>query len=146
MKKLFIFFALIGFAIAGYSQTIEDHGVFVRICYPGGDTLDMPKDAQVIYTDDNGYRVYVKNRDYNVKALDYDDFGYASARAMQDYLSAIFYGKYYETFINVTGTTQIDSAKYWYISATDTTLQYVIDYDYTGALSDTLASKTIVVQ
>jgi len=145
MKKLLFIFAFLGFAVAGFSQTIEDHAVFVRLCYSDGDTLDIPKNNPIIYTDDNGSRVYVKSRSFNVRAIDYDDFGYASARDLQDYLSAIFYGKYYETYINVTGTTQIDSAIYSYISSTDTTVQFSINYDYTGASSDTLAVKEIIL-
>ena len=146
MKKLLFIFAFLGFAVAGFSQTIEDHGVFVRIDYSGGPRIDIPKDNPIIYIDDNGNRVYIKSRSYNTRSLDYDEFGFASDSALQDYLSAIFYGKYYETYINVTGTTQIDTAKYWYISATDTTAQFYINYDYTGASSDTLASKTILPQ
>lgn len=146
MKKVLIIFAFLGFIIAGYSQSIHDYDVFVRLCYANGDTIDIPKDNPIIYTDNNGYRVYIKSVNYNIKSLDYDALGYSSARDLQDYLSAIFNGLYYETYINVAGTMQIDSVKRYYISATDTTLQVVINYDYTGASSDTIASKTILPQ
>ena len=143
MKKLLILITLIGFAVAGYSQSIEDHGVFVRFNYANGDTIDLVKDAQAIYTDDNGNRVYVKTSGYNMKSLDYDALGYSSARDLQDYLSALFFGKYYETYVNVVGSTNLDSVKYWYISDTDTTLQYVVDWDWDA---DTISSKTIIPQ
>jgi len=131
MKKIIFLFAMLAafFTVCGQTSTIEDHVQFIRLCYDSGDTLDIPKQDMIIYTDENGYRVYVKNRSYNVRALDPEDFGYGTARGMQDSLSNMVYNRpyfpRYQAFDYTSGL--LDTASFF---DRDSILLFQYNYNY----------------
>ena len=129
------------------SQSIEDHGEFVRFNYSNGDTTDIIK-SHVVGIRERLDEVFLlggqnekasTGRGGALMVIEPADFDYSNTYDLRRYLTSLFSGRYYETYTYTSN--MVDTVKYWYISATDTTLQYKVNYTNT---TDTLRAKTII--
>ena len=146
-KILAILTMLMCFALVK-AQSITDYENHVKISYGDGSVFTINKDLYNVDMDEDSTYVSIVSaqargkRDHKAYlVLDPTDFGYASATLLHSYLSALMYRQYYETYTYMSNL--MDTVKYWYISATDTTLQFKVNYTNT---TDTLRARTIIPQ
>ena len=143
MKKLLLLFGL--FLSAGlFAQgTIKDYGSYIDFNFTGGDTISVGKknithlltrrDVLFVFTNhplDNSTKP--QNQ---LLIINPSDFGYSDTHTLREYLAAVLFQKYAETYSYDNGN--LDTVSYYY----NGTLQYQVVYGYTDAL---VTSKSII--
>lgn len=145
MKRIFLLFALLAMVamVGAQTSTIEDNGPYISFNFDSGDTICLGKE-NIVLVKASGDDVFLmtsqrwsSDRITRIVRLEYDDFGYASAGALRDYLAVISFRAYTEVYSYDNGN--LDTVSYYQGS----NLQYHIVYGYTDAV---VTSKTIVTQ
>jgi len=143
MKKLILILSIAAFAFCASAQSIQDNVDFINFCYADGDTVAISKSPSmkieqqgndVLLWGAEGY-----NREYlKIATIDATEMGYSHAYELRRELAVIINKVYYETYSYASGTTHLDTVKYWYIYNGDTTLKSYVSYGWSG---DSLISK-----
>ena len=129
--------------------TISDFGDYVSFEYSNGDTISIYKDNVVSISSNEDDYVYVWGNDSRgsrraLMELTADDFSsFSNTYDLRKRLEALFFGYDYTTYSNIVGSQNIDSVKYYDITATDTVLLFLEVFTFSG---DTIQTKTILTQ